>query len=720
MDQDSRGEQTFTLTTGTDAITGTSGNDTITAGALAPDGVTAAATLNALDTIDGGAGVDTLVIDATGNKNAVTGTIKNIENLTFVGGGSAINGDNAIDLTSFSGTFKLQQTADTAVAVNKVTSQTLVLDRVADGTTLTATYAAAQTSASLQAAAVVADAQFDVSGAALATVSLSIDSTDTDNTKAVTIDDVNGTADTVKTFNIAASGKSGVVVTSDAAETINVTGAGFVDLTGSTAAIKTLTAGDGGVKFSNAGSNVAFTATTGAGKDDLTVVGAKVTSVSTGAGDDTVTESVSGLAATSKVDLGAGNDTYVVVAAPTAGATIDGGADTDTLQMTEALADKAAGLSANDAFSKVISNFEKLSLTTVTGSKTVNLANLDNISYVKTTAATALTLENLASNGTVELTAATNVVTAGVKDAAAGTADVLNVVLTNSTAGVVAYGKVVAADVETVNITTNDTGTAANTAATIDTFTLEATKATKVVVSGNNGLTLTNTGNVKIVEFDASGVVGNGTDDTAANLKVTFTSANTTATDTVKITGGAGNDVLTGNAGLDTIVGGAGNDTITGGAEVDTLTGGAGNDTFVYNAASDSTLAKMDTITDFSANTFGQGTNGAATDAGASTADAAKWTGDVIDVAAIIAAATDTDGSTGITKLDVFVASNAADALTFIQNVGNAANNDGQTGFALDSSSGKLYLDFNSDGVVDSVIGLTGVTTITEAAFVIA
>lgn len=67
--------QLFTLTTGTDAITGTSGNDTITAGALAPDGVTAAATLNALDTIDGGAGVDTLVIDATGNKNAVTGTI---------------------------------------------------------------------------------------------------------------------------------------------------------------------------------------------------------------------------------------------------------------------------------------------------------------------------------------------------------------------------------------------------------------------------------------------------------------------------------------------------------------------------------------------------------------------------------------------------------------------------------------------------------------------
>jgi hypothetical protein len=38
---------------------------------------------------------------------------------------------------------------------------------------------------------------------------------------------------------------------------------------------------------------------------------------------------------------------------------------------------------------------------------------------------------------------------------------------------------------------------------------------------------------------------------------------------------------------------------------------------------------------------------------------------------------------------------------------------------ALDSTSGKLYIDLNSDGAIDSVIGLTGVTTITEAAFVL-
>jgi Hemolysin-type calcium-binding repeat (2 copies). len=40
---------------------------------------------------------------------------------------------------------------------------------------------------------------------------------------------------------------------------------------------------------------------------------------------------------------------------------------------------------------------------------------------------------------------------------------------------------------------------------------------------------------------------------------------------------------LTGGAGADTLLGGAGNDTITGGAGADSLNGGAGNDTYVFN-----------------------------------------------------------------------------------------------------------------------------------------
>lgn len=66
------------------------------------------------------------------------------------------------------------------------------------------------------------------------------------------------------------------------------------------------------------------------------------------------------------------------------------------------------------------------------------------------------------------------------------------------------------------------------------------------------------------------------------------------------INGAGGNDILTGGAGVDTLTGGAGNDTLTGGTGVDTLTGGAGTDNFIF-ASGDTgiTFATADTIADF-------------------------------------------------------------------------------------------------------------------------
>jgi len=214
-------------------------------------------------------------------------------------------------------------------------------------------------------------------------------------------------------------------------------------------------------------------------------------------------------------------------------------------------------------------------------------------------AGTGLNLTNLASGGTLELTA-TGYTTVGIKDAANGTSDELNVVINNSGVAPLNAGTVVAADVETINISTQDSGLQANTAATIDSAALVATSATSIVVSGNNGLNLTNMANTKVTSFDASGVVANGTDDTAANLAVTFDSANDTATASVSITGGEGNDTLTGGAAKDTIVGGAGDDILNGEGGVDTLTGGAGKDTFVFTSVSDSGVS-YDTITDLGA-----------------------------------------------------------------------------------------------------------------------
>ena len=51
---------------------------------------------------------------------------------------------------------------------------------------------------------------------------------------------------------------------------------------------------------------------------------------------------------------------------------------------------------------------------------------------------------------------------------------------------------------------------------------------------------------------------------------------------------------------------------IYGGANADSLSGGAGNDDFRYGNPKDSVQDKQDVISDFSANTWGWGTNGAA------------------------------------------------------------------------------------------------------------
>ena len=173
----------------------------------------------------------------------------------------------------------------------------------------------------------------------------------------------------------------------------------------------------------------------------------------------------------------------------------------------------------------------------------------------------------------------------------------------------------------------------------------------------------------------------------------------------LEITGSAtAANTLIGSANADVITGGAKADTIYGGAGADELTGGAGNDVFGYTAAVQSTLSKLDVISDFTANTYGNGTSGAAgTGAGA---DTTKWTGDVIQLSV--------DTGT-FTKVAASTQTNATNAQVYIQNTADATAD--TVIAALDSSSGMLYVDWNSDGVIDSVVELTGVTSITAAAF---
>lgn len=360
------------------------------------------------------------------------------------------------------------------------------------------------------------------------------------------------------------------------------------------------------------------------------------------------------------------------------------------------------------------------------------------VSTTEGVAGAALTVSNMANAGTFELTdVVAGAATVTMKDAT-GSADVLNIRL-NGTGAITNTGTLTVAGVETINLevtdSSADTPTLTNPAAASKPN-LVVADTTKIVVTGNHGVNFTGSTLTKVVELDASAVVATGatTGATATEIAtagaVTFTSAVTDKNVTVKTGNGAdvinlasvtdvtkgatvmtgeGDDTITGTSGNDTITAGAGRDTVNASAGADTITLGAGNDVYVLGAATNSTLAKSDTITDFVANTKGVGTTADQIKLGA-TGTVADLTGDTINVSAAITLAG--VATTGIT---VFVATNAADAQTFLQNTGNAGT---LTGFALDSTTGKLYMDFDSNGTVDSVITLTGVTTITEAAFV--
>ncbi|MDO8272459.1 MAG: hypothetical protein Q7U82_11185, partial [Gammaproteobacteria bacterium] len=364
-------------------------------------------------------------------------------------------------------------------------------------------------------------------------------------------------------------------------------------------------AGDAKVTFTantGFGSVTAITVTNTGGSSFGTALGAGVLFTG-GAGADTVSLAT-GL--TKAITMGAGDDKVTYGGPVGTGGSVAAGDGTDTIVMSAAEADAA---DASSTFNTKYTGFEVLDIETAAPLTGINLAGINGVNKVVTRGAVGvLTLDGFATGGTLTLDADVGVggsVVANVTNAVLTAGDTFNVSLSTAGAAAIGFGSVTLAGIETVNIATVDASTAS--AATIGTATLVAAAATKVVVTGNNGLNLTNAaGNTAITTFDASGVVGNSTAtavDTAANLGVTFTSANVTTTATVTMTGGAGNDTLSGAAAKDTINGGAGADVVSGGLGVDTITVGEGRDIVVVNStagtSTDSGTAAFDSVTGF-------------------------------------------------------------------------------------------------------------------------
>jgi Ca2+-binding RTX toxin-like protein len=305
--------QTYTLTTGPDEITGTANNDTFRA--------VVTNSLDDTDILDGGAGTDTINIDADGAAAGAAPVISNIEIMNNARGA-------ALDLASVTG---LEQawSVDAANTWNNAVLSTIFGVRNFD----------ANLTVSINA---------DYSGTS-DTLQLATDNIDTGDT--VTIDsDTAGDADDVEAVSILASTDSAGTLNIDFFTdftSLTVTGDGnlIIDDLASTD-LATVTAGSAGgdLTIDTGASTQDITVTTGSGNDTLTVDGAGAQTVDGGAGNDTITtgagndtitggtgnDILDGAAGNDTITGGDGNDQITVSGAANDTDTVTGGAGTDS------------------------------------------------------------------------------------------------------------------------------------------------------------------------------------------------------------------------------------------------------------------------------------------------------------------------------------------------------------------------------------------------------
>lgn len=265
---------------------------------------------------------------------------------------------------------------------------------------------------------------------------------------------------------------------------------------------------------------------------------------------------------------------------------LDGGAGVDTL---------SAAIASANTVTPTLKNIENINLT-FTAAGTLNLANSTGVTAVNLQASSAdAVVTNIASTAVaLDVNGASGHSTFSLANAAlATTTDNVTVKLE----GVQASGKDVivqqgagsdntGAETLTINSTTS-----ANSVRSLNSFKQDGTTsaATKLVVTGDQPLTVANALDVSYKTVDAS----------AATAAVTLNTANVNAT----VSGGSGADALTlsGGTGVVSVTAGAGNDTITftGGSlsNTDTINGGDGTDTLVATSTELTGYTKPTTYT---------------------------------------------------------------------------------------------------------------------------
>lgn len=587
---------TSALTVGVDTLVGTAGDDVFNAIPLNAAG-DATGTLGAFDSIDGGAGKDTLNIYADGTNNITqTGTVKNVETINiFNAETGALFGGTAVDASKFSGASAVWQIGRAADVTNVGASTTAGFRAIA-GAELSVTGSASIVSVALDnlsGAATTNVTALEVAGTKLTGVTLSgalVDNETYTGNDAASVALTATLAKDAQTFTLNTALNTTLVVEENAdtiatkqittiaaaASTGNITFVGDAD-------VATITTGSGvdtvtlATAFS--GTVKAASLNTGAGNDVVTVsavaggVTDGVVTVDAGAGNDEITVNLA-TGVKYNVTGGAGDDLITLVGTVKTGDVIDGGEGMDTI----GLAGKAAYV-ADDylVYTKVLKNFEAIKFSTIAGGTTALDAS-QVAAFKEFTFDAGGSITKVAADQSVSTGASLTAQAAGYTAAASGAAPSTTVYSTDTATGALKVEAtanatitakaasialtVTAGEAATAAILTGDVKTAtvalangvdaddAQTLATVSVTTAATATGPYTSLGGLTSLTLTGNGSAtvvngtKLTSVDASGLASVDVDGEAA-AGLTYTSTNAAA-ETIKL--GAGIDVITLNA----------------------------------------------------------------------------------------------------------------------------------------------------------------------------
>ena len=572
---------------GSAGTTSTAGNDTFNSDVT---------TLNVGDTLNGGAGTDTLNFTGTTNVALPVASITSIEtinvrqvgailastDLSLVTGVTTVN----YDRSNAAGTFTNMAAGGTygVIGNGAVTNIGALALGYATGTTVTA--------ATINFSGGTLGAQaVTLTGANL--LSTTINSTG--STANVTGAFVDAATSKALTINATAGLTTGTIGDSAArtALTINATGDVTTAAVTSSAAVTAAITGTGKVTTDLAAVVAPTITVAGSGAVSLGTLNAASTTLTSTqtAGSLTVTMNA---VVTSKVTGGAGNDVITTGAILTTGS-VDAGAGTDTLVLGAVNQGNTSALSAK------YTNFETLRL-----NGTMDMSVWSGITAVELTAATNSITNMTATQGAAVTAFGTTIgATTLTLATQGGTSDVLNLKLgtgltTDATANA---GILTTTGFETINLTTNAGPTATAVANKTSTITgaIVNTSLTNVNLKGT-AFVFTDIASTKAVTWDGSALIGDG-NTTAASVAGLTVAGNAFAGST--ITGSNFVDNFTIGAVGSTYNAGSGDDLVIGtqatvGGSV-AVNGGAGTKDVLRITDTAATTATL-TIAD---NTFG-------------------------------------------------------------------------------------------------------------------